>query len=122
MKVLLVNTLKVPHPNNPDRDQVLRGGRVHEVPDDIAQRALESGAAKEVDQDTEPGETVEQVAASVELPQRPSNSATKDAWYDYLDALEEATPDLGVLEVADDAKRDDLIAIGDRRVAAWNTR
>lgn len=57
----------------------------------------------------------------IELPQRPSNGASKDAWRTYLGELNAVTRDeLGELEVPADANRDRMIEIGDARVAAWN--
>lgn len=122
MKVKLINTLKVPHPKNPNKDIVLRGGQVHEIDDEIAQRAIDLGSAEAYDGDAEPGQVPpEDQVGPADLPPRPSNGATKEEWRAYLVALEAATRDvLGDLSVPDDAKRDDMIALGDARVADYN--
>lgn len=97
---------------------VRRPGTVIDLPDEDAERLLELGAI-EPDTDEEPDADVEEPEA-VELPERPSNGATKEAWRTYLAALNTATKgELGDLQVPDDATRDQLIAIGDARVAEW---
>lgn len=59
-------------------------------------------------------------STAVDLPDRPSNGASKDTWRAYLDKLSAATADeLGPLEVPADATRDQMIQIGDERVAEY---
>lgn len=116
MKIKLINAMTLPHPNNPKRSILHKAGETVDVSDEIGQRAIDLKAAKKADEDEE-GEP----EAEVELPERPSNGATKEAWSAYLQALEVATlAELGPLNVPADAKRDDMIAIGDARVAEWN--
>jgi hypothetical protein len=100
-------------------DFVRRPGTEIEMPDEDAKRLLELGAIKRpgdedaAEQDVNPQD--------VQLPARPSNGATKETWQGYLDALEKVTEsELGKLDVPKDAKRDELIVIGDTRVAQWN--
>lgn len=99
---------------NPGRTQVVRAGEEVELDDKIAGRLLELKAIKRADED-EQEETDE-----VELPARPNNNATTEAWRKYLGDLGEATKELGPLEVPADAKRDEMVVIGDKRVADWN--
>lgn len=98
---------------------VRRPGTVVELSDEDAQRLLEIGAVKQVGETEETSE--ESGAEEVELPARPTNSGTKEEWRAYLTALEAVTKDeLGPLEVPADAKRDDMIRLGDTRVSEWN--
>lgn len=56
-----------------------------------------------------------------DLPPRPSNNASAATWSNYLKALGDVTSaELGPLEVPSGTKRDEMIAIGDARVAEWN--
>lgn len=58
----------------------------------------------------------------VTLPERPSNGASTETWRAYLTELSAATEEeLGSpIEVPANAKRDDMIVIGDARLAEWN--
>jgi hypothetical protein len=99
---------------------VRRPGTVVELTEEDAERLLAVGAVKELgDEDVEADDTTDE---DVELPARPSNSGTKEEWRAYLVQLEAVTTDeLGPLDVPADAKRDDMIRIGDQRVATWNS-
>ena len=58
----------------------------------------------------------------VTLPERPSNGASTETWRAYLTELSAATEEeLGSpIEIPANAKRDDMIVIGDARLAEWN--
>jgi hypothetical protein len=118
MRVKLVNALPLRHPDNKNRVITHRAGEVLEVPDEIAERALELGSAVRVDENDEA--EVPEEGEDVELPVRPSNGAPKDVWRTYLTDLGNVTRELGPLEVPEGATRDHMIALGDQRVADWN--
>lgn len=100
---------------------VRRPGTVVELSDEDAQRLLDIGAVKEIDESGEESGDAAAEAEDVELPARPTNSGTKEEWRAYLTALERVTADeLGPLDVPADARRDDMIRIGDARVTEWN--
>jgi hypothetical protein len=124
MRIKLINSLSLPHPANEKRTVLHRGGEVLETGDqisaEIARRAVEMNAAQEVDANGDPVDD-SGTDEDVELPARPNNGATKDTWRNYLAELNSATEGvLGPLVVPDNATRDDMIAIGDNRVAEWN--
>lgn len=129
MRVKLINSLSLPHPHSKKRTVLHRGGEVLETgevfPEEIARRAIEMGAAQEVDENDEPvqdsGTSNREASADVDLPARPSNGAAKDVWRGYLAELDRVTREtLDPLVVPDNATRDEMIAIGDTRVAEWN--
>lgn len=96
-------------------DYLREPGTEIEVSDEDAERLLKLGAIKRI------GESADEVSAEEDdlvLPARPSNGASKEVWRKYLTTLDEATKDeLDPLEVPDDATRDQMIAIGDARLA-----
>jgi hypothetical protein len=139
MRIKLTNALSLPHPQNKKRVVLRHAGEVVEVDDKVGQRALEMGAAEEVEQDGDSGDLateLEKVAAdqgvtgSVDekgsgdsgdvLPARPANGAPTAKWQAYLEELQARTDDLGPIEVPEGARRDDLIRLGDERVAEWD--
>lgn len=79
-----------------------------------------AGDTEDGDGDGEPGHGSSR--DDTELPTRPSNGASKDAWRSYLEQLKAVTdPEMDEpLEIPADATRDQMIAIGDQRVAEWN--
>lgn len=130
-KYVAVNALSLPHPHNKKRSILHTAGSVVELEGEVAERAVEMGAVRELDEGE--SEALEQSPATraeveaevgdpapVVLPERPSNGANKETWFSYLHDLEAATEELGPIHVGSDAKRDDLIAIGDARLRAWN--
>lgn len=117
MKVKLKNSIYAPRAEGSRKRVMLRGGTEQDLPDEFARDLVERGAAKSLGEE-EDGEGAPE--EFVELPARPSNSASTDTWRTYLGELETATAELGPLHVPDDAKRDDMIAIGDARLSAWN--
>lgn len=135
MKVKLVNALSLPHPRNKKRTVLHHAGEVLDLDTELAERAVEYGAAERVDGDDEPdvetadappvpqsgaeddGGTIDEV----ELPERPSNNATTEAWRAYVTQLVEVTKEeLGETDVPASATRAELIQLGDTRVAEWN--
>jgi hypothetical protein len=125
MRVKLINALSLPHPNNKNRSIVHRGGTVLDLDDEIAQRALDLGAAElpEREDQGSSGDPVEDNGDGdpVALPPRPSNGATRDAWRAYLVELGRVTtPPLEPLAVPDDITRDRMIQLGDARVREWD--
>jgi len=111
----------MPHPQNPKRQILVRGGDVVDLPDDFVDGGVESGVLQRLDEDGQPAQVAE--ATETELPPRPSNGATKVEWRAYLVQLNEVTrEDLDDdLVIPDNATRDEMIAIGDTRVAEWNS-
>jgi hypothetical protein len=98
---------------------VRRPGTVIELSDEDAKRLVEIGAVKLPSGD--PSAPDPEPSEPVELPARPSNGAAKAEWAAYLVKLDEVTRDeLGPLDVPADATRDQMIQIGDTRVAEWN--
>jgi hypothetical protein len=96
-------------------------GSLVEVPDEDTDRLLELGAVRKPGSDQPVEGAGSEVAEEVELPERPSNGASKDVWRAYLVELNNATRDeLGELDVPADATRDQMIALGDTRIAEWN--
>lgn len=95
-----------------------RPGTTVEIPDEDAERLLELGAIKRPDSDEDQPAAGRAEEGEVTLPQRPSNSASKDTWRAYLHELATATDPWmdEPLAVPDDANRDQMIAIGDQRV------
>jgi hypothetical protein len=125
MRVKLINALSLPHPNNKNRSIVHRGGTVLDLDDEIAQRALDLGAAERLNEQDETPDTgtVEDNGDGdpVALPPRPSNGATRDTWRAYLTELGRVTtPPLEPLAVPDDITRDRMIQLGDTRVREWD--
>jgi len=121
MRLRMIHTVPVEHPNNKNKLLMLRGGEEHEIGNDLAQRMLDYGAAERVEEDDAAEDPEAVPRDELDLPERPSNGATKDAWRDYLGKLNEATKaEFGELEVPADATRDAMIAIGDARVTEWN--
>lgn len=120
MRVKLVNAIPVRNKDNPNRVIVRRADEIVDLPDEIGKRAVSMGAAKPVDDDGNVIEDEPEEGEDVELPERPSNGATKDTWRAYLGQLGAVTSELGPLEVPESASRDEMIALGDKRVADWN--
>lgn len=111
------------HSKKAHHSRMVRAGERIELSEEDAERLLELGAIKEADDDgDEVSSADDSEETPVELPERPSNGATKDAWRTYLAQLAAATdPEMDEpLSVPDDATRDQMIQIGDARVAAWN--
>lgn len=118
MKYLAVNA--VYEPRERGRAILRRAGQTVELSGEAAEFLLERGAIREADEPDSDEDSIEDFE-EVELPKRPSNAASSADWRAYLTALEAATrAECGPLEVPDDAKRDDMIVIGDARVAKWN--
>lgn len=118
MRVIAVTALSLPT-SKPTRSRLVRAGTELELEGETLERLRDLGAVKPADEaDDEDTDVVEEV----ELPDRPSNGASKETWRSYLVELEEATEELGDLEIPDDATRDTMIQIGDARVAEWNAR
>jgi hypothetical protein len=107
--------------------RMVRAGTALELEGDVLDSFLRSGAVKRTDEVEETAEgapsAVEPTERSeVELPVRPSNGATKVEWRSYLEQLKAVTdPEMDEdLEIPADATRDQMIVIGDQRVADWN--
>lgn len=120
-KYRAIQSFPLPHPNNPKRQVLVRGGDEVELSDDqVGQHAIGVSIAPLNDDGTpvvEPNDAVE-----VELPARPSNGATKAEWRTYLEQLAQVTdPEMEQpLQVPENATRDEMIQIGDQRVTEWN--
>lgn len=113
-----LQSFPIQHPNNPKRGLLVRAGEEVELADDLVADHAIGVTIERIDKD--PAEPVDGPDAVVELPARPSNGGTKEAWLAYLNELEKVTADeLGPLSIPEGAKRDDLIIIGDDRVAEW---
>lgn len=114
-KYRALQAFPIEHPGNPKRQLLVRAGdEVELADDDVAEHAI-GVSIERIDQDSDAAEP-----AAVELPVRPSNGGTKEAWLAYLSELERVTADeLGPLSIPEGARRDDLIVIGDERVAEW---
>lgn len=112
------------NPKKPNRTVLVRAGDEVELTDEQAQGLREQGLLVEDDEATAEESTAPESAAreEVTLPERPSNGASKDTWRTYLEQLKAATdPEMEEpLEIPADANRDQMIAIGDARVAEWN--
>jgi hypothetical protein len=120
-KYKALQSFPMSHPDNPKRQVLVRGGDVIELDDDFVQGGVEAGTLEPLDQ-PEDGSN-DEGDEDIELPTRPSNGGTKEAWRAYLAELSKVTSensDLEPLQVPDTATRDEMIAIGDARVAEWN--
>lgn len=116
-KYKALQSFPMAHPQNPKRQILVRGGDEVELDDEFVDGGIENGVLQSLDEQPEEAEAEE---AEPVLPDRPSNGATKDTWRAYLAQLGGVTAELGPLEVPDNATRDEMIAIGDKRVADWN--
>src|SRR5690349_11505579 len=106
-------------PQKKGRPRLRRPGTLVEVSGDDAERLLELGAVRQPNEGSEENDAT--AAEEVELPVRPANSATKAEWRTYLEALSAVTSsEMEPLVIPDDATRDQMIQIGDQRVAEWN--
>jgi hypothetical protein len=124
-KYRAIQSFPIPHPNNPKRQVLVRGGDEVELPNDLVGEHAIGVTVERLDDEGNPVAADEQDSGSdsvVELPERPSNGATKVEWRDYLDRLAAVTdPEMdSPLVVPADATRDQMIQIGDQRVNDWN--
>ena len=106
----------------PWRTRLVLADREVELEDgEFTQSLINRGAIVSADQDESTGGQTDETEP-VELPTRPSNGATKAEWRAYLDQLKAKTdPEMAEpLVVPDNATRDEMIQIGDARVAEWN--
>ena len=112
-----------PDPKKPLRTVLYRAGSEVELTDEQAADLRERGLLDEGDEEEAADATAEPVdRTETELPVRPSNGGTKAEWRTYLEQLKAVTdPEMDEdLVIPDDATRDQMIAIGDKRVADWN--
>lgn len=107
-------------PKKPNKTRLVRAGTEVELTDEQAQGLRDAGALIE-DESGEDASAQEAESAEVTLPERPNNGASKDNWRTYLEQLNAVTRDeLGDLSIPADATRDQMIQIGDERVAEWD--
>lgn len=115
-----------PDPKKPSRTRLVRAGTEVELTDEQAADLREKGVLVEDEEDGAGDEVVpaagEVDRSETELPTRPSNGGTKVEWRAYLEQLKAVTdPEMDEsLEIPADATRDQMIEIGDKRVADWN--
>lgn len=113
-------------PKRPNRTKLVRAGDEVELTDEQAEGFRKAGVLVE-DDDEEgvpagSGDPDVPPPGQTDLPVRPSNGGTKVEWRTYLEQLKAVTdPEMDEpLEIPADANRDQMIAIGDARVAEWN--
>lgn len=107
-------------PREKGRAILRRAGQTVELSGEAAEHLLDRGAVRDPE-DSDGDETSIEDFEVVDLPKRPANSASGADWRAYLAELDQVTrEECGPLEVPEDAKRDDLIALGDARVQKWN--
>lgn len=113
-------SVQVDPKNKPHKTKLVYAGTEIEMDDSEFTRSLvDRGGLVPTD---EADREATDETSTVELPVRPSNGAPKTEWRTYLERLATVTdPEMtDPLVIPDNASRDDMIRIGDQRVAEWN--